>query len=142
MMEKYADDEDYASIIKNFEEGKDNENYSLKEGFLMHGSKLCITKDLREKVMLESHAPPYVGHRGIQTTMQAIETYFYWPRMKQDIQHFVEECIECQRVKFDRHKTPGLLQPLPIPNAPWESISMDFWLAKMYPWKYRHMDDC
>ena len=96
----------------------------------MYGSKLCITKDLREKVVFESHAPPYVGHRGIQTTMYAIETYFYWPLMKQDVQRFVEECMECQRVKFDRHKTPGLLQPLPIPNAPpWESILMDFILA-------------
>ena len=61
MMEKYADDEDYASIIKDLQEGKDHETYSLKEGFLMHGSKLCITKDLHEKVMLESHAPPFTS---------------------------------------------------------------------------------
>ena len=32
----------------------------------------------------------------------------------------------CQKVKYDRGKALGLLQPLPIPNAPWESISMDF----------------
>ena len=81
----------------------------------MYGSRLCITKDLREKVMDESHAPPYVGHRGIQTTLKAIETYFYWPTIKQDVHRFVEECITCQKVKFDRGKAPGLLQPLPIP---------------------------
>ena len=76
--------------------------------------------------MLESHAPRYAGHRGIQTTFKAIETYFYWLTMKDDVHHYVEECVTCQKVKFDRHKTPGLLQPLPIPTAPWESISMDF----------------
>ena len=32
----------------------------------------------------------------------------------------------CQKVKHDRGKAPCLLQPLPIPNTPWESISMDF----------------
>ena len=45
-------------------------------------------QDLREKVMMESHAPLYVGHRGIQTTTHAIETYFYWTSMKQGVHHF------------------------------------------------------
>ena len=94
MMEKYATGEDYIFIMKDLKEGKDHETYSLKEGFLMHGSKLCITKDLGQKVMLESHASPYVGHRGIQMTMHAIKTYFYWPHMKQDVQRFVDECME------------------------------------------------
>ena len=78
------------------------------------------------KVMYESHVLPYVGHCGIHTTTQAIETYFYWPSMQKDIQDYVSKCLICQKVKYDRGKTPGLLQPLPIPNAPWESISMDF----------------
>ncbi|MCO5581497.1 hypothetical protein L7F22_035382 [Adiantum nelumboides] len=33
-------------------------------------------------------------------------------------------CFQC--VKYDRGKAYGLLQPLPIPTAPWESIAMDF----------------
>lgn len=126
MLGKYANDENYALIIKDLEEGKDHDPFSQKEGFLMHGSKLCIIKDLREKVMLECHAPLYVGHRGIQTTLQAVNTYFYWPTLKKDVACFVEQCLVCQRVNFDRHKAPGLLQPLPFPKAPWESISMDF----------------
>ena len=32
----------------------------------------------------------------------------------------------CQKVKYNRGKTIGLLQPLPITNDPWESIAMDF----------------
>ena len=76
--------------------------------------------------MYESHVPPYVGHWGIQATTQAIETYFYWLSMQKDIHDYVEKCMVCQKVKYDRGKAPGLLQPLPIPNAPWEIISMDF----------------
>ena len=126
MVEKYANDNDFALIFQDLKDGKSKEPYSLNEGFLLHGSRLCIVKDLREKVMYESHSPPYAGHRGILATTQAIETYFYWPGMRQDIEDYVTQCIVCQKVKYDRGKAPGLLQPLPIPDAPWQSISMDF----------------
>ena len=99
MREVYASDEDFAAIYSSLQEGKSDDTFSLKDGFLMHGNRLYITKDLREKVMFESHAPPYAGHRGIQTTFKAIETYFYWPTMKEDVHHYVEECVTCQKVK-------------------------------------------
>ena len=60
--------------------GKKEEPYSLHDGYLLYGNRLCVTQPLREKVMNESHAPPYAGHRGIQTTFKAIEMYYYWPR--------------------------------------------------------------
>ena len=46
--------------------------------------------------------------------------------MRKDIHAYVEQFIVCQKIKYDRGKASGLLQPLPIPNTPWESISMDF----------------
>ena len=99
---------------------------------------MTMHNNLCEKVMYESHAPPYAGHHKVQATTQAIETCFYWPTMRHDIQDYVEKCIVRQKVKYDRHKTPGLLQPLPIPEAPWESISMIYlWPAKVHMWKYR-----
>ncbi|MCO5610528.1 hypothetical protein L7F22_064767 [Adiantum nelumboides] len=66
------------------------------------------------------------GHRGIDATVKAVETFFYWPRLRRDVDAFVRECIICQKVKFDRQKAPVLLQPLPIQDKPWESIAMDF----------------
>jgi transposase InsO family protein len=42
------------------------------------------------------------------------------------VEKFVSECPVCQLVKVDRTHPSGLLQPLPIPGHPWESISMDF----------------
>ncbi|MCO5609114.1 hypothetical protein L7F22_063336 [Adiantum nelumboides] len=92
----------------------------------MRKTMLCVTQPLREKVMTECHCPPYTGHRGIATTMKGVERYFYWPRLKKDVEEFVRSCLVCQKVKFDRHKAQGLLQPLPIPTRPWESIAMDF----------------
>lgn len=126
MIDAYASDIDFANVMSALAIGKTQDPYMLKDGFLLYESRLCVTQALRKKVMNESHAPPYAGHRGIQATTSAIETYFYWPSMKKDIQAYVLQCLTCQKVKYDRGKQPGLLQPLPIPNAPWESISMDF----------------
>jgi hypothetical protein len=46
--------------------------------------------------------------------------------MKQDVRNFVVECDVCQRNKGETVKSPGTLQPLPIPPAIWRDISMDF----------------
>ncbi|MCO5552407.1 hypothetical protein L7F22_005918 [Adiantum nelumboides] len=126
MIDEYVIDPDFKDVISAIALGKKEAPFTLEDGYLLHGNRLCITHSLREKVMYESHAPPYAGHRGIQTTLKAIETYFYWPTMKRDIPDYVSKCVVCQKTKFDRGKQPGLLQPLPIPDSPWESISMDF----------------
>ncbi|MCO5558166.1 hypothetical protein L7F22_011743 [Adiantum nelumboides] len=76
--------------------------------------------------MEESHVPPYAGHRDIDATVKAGETFFYWPTLRRDVDAFVRECIICQTAKIDRQKAPGLLHPLRIPDKPWESIAMDF----------------
>ena len=52
--------------------------------------------------------------------------YFYWPTMTNDIKTQVSSCMVCQNIKYNRGKQLGLLQPLPIPNGSWKSISMDF----------------
>ena len=46
--------------------------------------------------------------------------------MKNFIKKFVTECDVCQRHKSETIATPGLLQPLPIPDVTWTDISMDF----------------
>ena len=89
MVDAYAMDTNFANVMSALSMGKTQDPYVLKDGFLLYGSRLCVTKDLRAKVMLESHAPPYVGHRGIQATTNAIETYFYWSSMKHDIKEYV-----------------------------------------------------
>ena len=51
---------------------------------------------------------------------------YYWPKMGEDVQACVKSYLVCHMDKTERKKVVGLLQPLPIPERPWESISMDF----------------
>lgn len=46
--------------------------------------------------------------------------------MDRDVAAFVQTCVICAQDKADHSKQAGLLQPLPIPDRPWASVSMDF----------------
>jgi hypothetical protein len=46
--------------------------------------------------------------------------------MNDEIIKYIQSCPECQRNKAARHKAYGLLQPLELAYAPWQSIAMDF----------------
>ncbi|MCO5578142.1 hypothetical protein L7F22_031980 [Adiantum nelumboides] len=114
------------SIWERLQHGENVYSYSIRDGYLYHQQAICVAEPLRKKIMDKARASPYAGHRGILTTTQALERYFFWPTLKADIEKYVRECLVCQKVKYDRHKTVELLQPLPVPDQPWESIAMDF----------------
>jgi hypothetical protein len=52
--------------------------------------------------------------------------YYYWPNLRNDVQHHVLHCKLCAENKALNLKQAGLLQALPIPSKPWSSISIDF----------------
>ena len=51
---------------------------------------------------------------------------FHWPGLQHTVIGYVKSCTSCTRSKTPCHKPYGLLKQLPIPNQPWDSISMDF----------------
>jgi hypothetical protein len=46
--------------------------------------------------------------------------------MKQDVKDYIAACELCAQAKLEHSKLPGLLQPLPIPQFAWHTISLDF----------------
>ncbi|CAI7865634.1 unnamed protein product [Closterium sp. NIES-54] len=81
---------------------------------------------LRQILLEEFHDVPYAGHYGSNKTLAGIAKYYYWPRMAADVQQFVTFCDTCQRMKSSKQKKTGLLQPLPVPEQPWQVVSLDF----------------
>ncbi|PHJ20457.1 transposon tf2-1, partial [Cystoisospora suis] len=82
-------------------------------------------QDIRRDTLSHFHDHILAGHPGIDRTRIAIREHFWWPEMDADIDAFVRACTKCARNKASRQKSGGLLQPLEIPEAPWEEISID-----------------
>ena len=76
--------------------------------------------------MQEAHNSSLVGHLGYLKTDRVIRERFSWKFLKEDVLRHVRECLTCQQNKEENTLPVGLLQPLPIPEQKWESISMDF----------------
>ena len=68
MIGDYAIDSNFTNVMFDITMKRTQDPYKISNGYLLHHNCLCDTKNLREKVMQESHAPPFAGHFGIATT--------------------------------------------------------------------------
>ncbi|KAL4575440.1 hypothetical protein LXL04_022283 [Taraxacum kok-saghyz] len=85
--------------------------------FALHNGRLYYKHKL---VLPSSMDPAIVEGIPLQPKWGAL---WLFPDLQE---HFVQECDICQRYKSSTLAPAGLLQPLPIPSAVWEEISLDF----------------
>ena len=92
-----------------------------------HG-QVCVPNDqeLRERIIAESHNPAYRGHPGIRKTTKNVQRDHAWPGLTTDVERYVACCPSCQCNKPTSQRPGGLLQPLPLPDYPWQSVALDF----------------
>ena len=81
--------------------------------------------NLREWAIAEFHDSKYAGHFGVHKTLSLLKRVYWWKGMTTHVYKYVKGCHSCQRNKPGHQQPMGLLQPLPIPQRPWTSISMD-----------------
>ena len=62
----------------------------------------------------------------MKRTWALLEATYYWPQLRDEVEMYVRTCLVCQQDKVDHQLPGGLLEPLPIPQRPWETITMDF----------------
>ncbi|PHJ19523.1 retrotransposon ty3-gypsy subclass [Cystoisospora suis] len=90
------------------------------------GWRVCVPgNELRKEVCTHFHDHILAGHPGLERTRAAIRHIFWWPGIESDIEGFVKSYVQCAKGKASHLRAGGLLQPLPIPEAPWEEIAMD-----------------
>jgi hypothetical protein len=104
-------------------------DYMIQEGLFFRGNQLCIPNcSMRENLVREKHSGGLAGHFGHDKTFAKLSESYYWLGMRADIKIFVDRCRICQHSK-GRKLNAGFYQPFPIPERPWEAISMDFVLG-------------
>ena len=100
----------------------------FRNGLATRDNKWLVPPDerLRYKIVAQRHDVPTAGHRGVEKTYHLVRADFHWTGLRRTVQRYVGSCATCVRAKKPTHKPYGLLVPLPTPQGPWKSISLDF----------------
>ena len=131
LTDEYDNCPDFSEVYQALKLGpsSDHSEYTLLDDYLFKENKLCVPKtSLRDFLIWETHAGGLAGHFGRNKTILIIEEKFYWPGLKRQVANIVARCRTCAVAKHQRQNT-GLYTPLPVPDCPWQDLSMDFVLG-------------
>jgi len=97
-------------------------------GFLHLDGRIYVPDldGLRLWVLQYHHDHPLSGHFGQNRTLELIQRKYTWPGLRTFVKDYVRSCTSCTQAKTLHHRPYGLLKQLPVPERPWNSISMDF----------------
>jgi transposase InsO family protein len=108
------------------------QNWAVSNGLLLWQGRLVVPPidNLRTELIQEAHAQVSAAHPGRTKTVAVIARRYWWKSLRTDVERYMNNCRECRRATVFRDKAPGKLQPLPVPERPWQHVAMDF---KSYP---------
>jgi hypothetical protein len=100
-------------------------NFHLQDGLLCRLGHIYVPSSTRSKLIWESHYSWVVGHFDIENIVEMLQKTFYWPKLLQEVNKYIRSCTTCV-ISKSTTKKQGMYAPLPTPDRPWESISMDY----------------
>ena len=117
-----------------FQQGKLLPTYSIDNDILYFNGRFVLgtTSPLITLLLQEFHDTSSGGHTGITRTLVCLVANFFWPGMRQSVINYIYQCSIFQQIKSSTAVPAGLLQPLPIPEAVWEDVTMDFVTAHQF----------
>jgi hypothetical protein len=81
---------------------------------------------LKAEILHEAHDSAYAGHFGFHKTLKLITRHYWWPHIKESVATYIKGCVSCQANKSAHSLPHGKLQPLPIPDGKWHTVTVDF----------------
>jgi len=98
------------------------------DGLLRFQGKIYVPRspDLRRQIVALCHDTQIAGHPRRWKTLELVSRNYWWPQMSRYISQYVSTCDLCLRTKPWRHSPVGELQLLSVPDARWDTLSVDF----------------
>jgi hypothetical protein len=121
----YLHDLDFTTTYQLLGTGANVTDFYIQDRLLYHMGHLCVPTSESEKLIWEAHYSRMAGHFGVEKTLVILQKHFYWPKLRQDVSKYIRSCTVCA-ISKPAIKKQGLYTPLPTPERPWESISMDY----------------
>ena len=94
---------------------------SAHDGLLLRDHRLIIPEKLQKKVINIAHQ----SHQGIVKTKQFIREKVWFPNIDILVEETIKSCIPCQASQNQKNDRDPII-PTPLPDEPWQSVSMDF----------------
>ena len=119
--------DDFAKQLKKDIAAGSIEGAREENGLLYVGRRLLIPNIPTIRELFYNLAHDTLGHFGFDKSYEALRDSYYWPNMRRDLEHaYIPSCSPCQRNKSRTTKPTGPLHPLPVPDARFEAVALDF----------------
>jgi transposase InsO family protein len=102
--------------------------FVVDDGLVRFNGLVYVPDDdeVKRQILQLYHDSIPAGHPGRANTLALISRNYYWPHMSEFVNRYVDGCFTCQKTKPRRQKPYGPLQPLEIPDGPWQHITTDY----------------
>lgn len=89
---------------------------------IVRGSyRLIVPESLQKRLIVLAHET----HQGIVRTKQRLRVLYWWPKMDFQIETYIKDCQTCRENDKTTTTHDAPLQPVPLPSAAWEKVSVD-----------------
>lgn len=106
---------------------KMKEHLSIHDKLLFHKKRFVVPTKLKNLILQELHASPVAGgHFGIDGTYSKVAKSYWWPKMRADVNKYVDACASCKLIKSKHTKPAGLIQPIAPTSRLFQRVGIDF----------------
>lgn len=80
---------------------------------------------LKQQEIIKNYHEGKTNHRGINECYLSLSRKYYWPKMKEHVTKYINECSICGQAKYDRNPIKQKFHVVPPPTRPFEIVHLD-----------------
>jgi transposase InsO family protein/predicted aspartyl protease len=107
-------------FLKGLHERVEGINFKIYENLTLD----IEDEDERALIVAQTHVSKTM-HRGINENYEYLKKRYYWPRMKEDVNMYINQCEVCNLVKYDRRPIKVKFKETFTPERPFTDLQMD-----------------